>query len=325
MNFDQHSPQENSTFRPLKEDALHASTAAAEEAQKQFNDIKDAVSSKKDSSLEQVNAIEHALESAAQDLQDHDYTQLSSYVTQFAKSLGSTAESLRNKNIDEVFHSIQSVAQRNPTLFIVGSIAIGLGISRFIKASSNREARTQKSSSHPYNSSNAFADSKNTQGNFSSDRAYQSQSQEEHQPSHAFSASPHEHNRHQAENTESSSKNDRSLSEKNKYSLENNQHWEEDNHRLTEDFSKPTPISDASPSSNNSPISSQNANKENVQSHFTGQGFVKKATEEDYAADDFLGASHPQIEDDDWWRDGPDRVGKPRPVSKLHDGDRHYE
>ena len=74
-------------------------------------------------------------DAAAEDLQDHQQQALSEYVTQFASSISALANNLRHKSIDELMHEAEGIARRNPALFIGGSIAIGLGLARFAKAS----------------------------------------------------------------------------------------------------------------------------------------------------------------------------------------------
>jgi hypothetical protein len=45
------------------------------------------------------------------------------------------ADNLRSKNLDELLTETQQLARKNPGLFFIGSVAIGLAAARFLKAS----------------------------------------------------------------------------------------------------------------------------------------------------------------------------------------------
>lgn len=87
---------------------------------------------------DEIDSLAHAAHAAAADLQHHDREGLSQYVTELASNVTSLANNLRNKSVDELIHEAENIARNNPALFIGGSIAIGLGIARFAKASSHR-------------------------------------------------------------------------------------------------------------------------------------------------------------------------------------------
>jgi hypothetical protein len=82
-----------------------------------------------------LDALVDAADAAAENLDEHDQQGLSRYVTEIADSVASLASSLRHKSVDELVHDVESIARKNPTLFIAGSLAIGLGIGRFARAS----------------------------------------------------------------------------------------------------------------------------------------------------------------------------------------------
>ena len=84
----------------------------------------------------------NAVRAAASDLQDQDREGLSHYVTELADSVSTLATGLRQQSVDELIHDVENIARKNPALFIGGSIAIGLGLARFAKASSHRHSGT---------------------------------------------------------------------------------------------------------------------------------------------------------------------------------------
>ena len=64
---------------------------------------------------------------------------LSQYAGELSGSMHGLAERLRSRSIDDLVNDVRNLARRNPTIFIAGSIAIGLLGARFLKATSRRE------------------------------------------------------------------------------------------------------------------------------------------------------------------------------------------
>lgn len=87
---------------------------------------------------DKLDDIADSVKAAAERLGQDDDTGLSQYVSGMAGSLGELADGLRNKNVDEMVRDVRQMAQRNPALFITGSIAMGFGLARFARASSQR-------------------------------------------------------------------------------------------------------------------------------------------------------------------------------------------
>lgn len=135
MEFDDTKPQNQKSTDNLKTDvksaASEATSAARQKASQSFAENRETIAN-------DVESLAHAADAAAEDLQEHQQQALSEYVTQFASSIGALANNLRHKSIDELMHEAEGVARRNPALFIGGSIAIGLGLARFAKASGHR-------------------------------------------------------------------------------------------------------------------------------------------------------------------------------------------
>lgn len=104
-----------------------------------------------------LDALVDAADAAAESLDEHDQQGLSRYVTEIADSVASLANSLRHKSVDELVHDVESIARKNPTLFIAGSLAIGLGIGRFARASAKGH-HSGKNDEQRANSDSNFAD-----------------------------------------------------------------------------------------------------------------------------------------------------------------------
>jgi hypothetical protein len=92
----------------------------------------------KDRAAEQVEKVAGVMEQASAQLKDSDLGSLADYAGQVASTIKSVSDNLRNRSIDDFLRDTQSLARQNPTLFLLGSVAIGVAISRFLKASAER-------------------------------------------------------------------------------------------------------------------------------------------------------------------------------------------
>jgi hypothetical protein len=83
----------------------------------------------------QVDQMATAVERAAEEL---DPT-LSRYASDLAGSMHGIAGRLRDRSVDQLADDVRQLARQNPTLFVLGSIGVGLALSRFLKASPRRQ------------------------------------------------------------------------------------------------------------------------------------------------------------------------------------------
>jgi hypothetical protein len=83
----------------------------------------------------QVDRMASAVERAAEEL---DPT-LSRYASDLAGSMHGIAGRLRDRSVDQLADDVRQLARQNPTLFVLGSIGVGLALSRFLKASPRRQ------------------------------------------------------------------------------------------------------------------------------------------------------------------------------------------
>lgn len=84
---------------------------------------------------DEIENLARTATSAAEQLQDYDTLGLSHYITDVAEGLGNFAGSLRGKSADELLQQVGRLARDNPALFLTGSVALGFGLSRFMRAS----------------------------------------------------------------------------------------------------------------------------------------------------------------------------------------------
>lgn len=93
---------------------------------------------------EGVGDFAEAVGSAASRLSELQHEGLADYANRLSSQLSDVSGRLRDKSVDELADDLRRLAERNPALFLLGSVAIGIGLSRFAKASSDRR-RDRKS------------------------------------------------------------------------------------------------------------------------------------------------------------------------------------
>jgi len=97
-----------------------------------------------------VDDFSQAVDAAAEQLSDQDRESLAGYARQLSGSIGELAENLQSKSIDDLANDAKALARNNPNGFLLGSIALGFGLSRFAKASGSRHT-TSPGSTHSDN------------------------------------------------------------------------------------------------------------------------------------------------------------------------------
>lgn len=84
---------------------------------------------------ENVDEIAEAIGTAASRLSDSEHESLAEYAHQLSSQLSGLSTRLRERNVDQLVADVRNIAHRNPALFVLGSVAVGIGLSRFAKAS----------------------------------------------------------------------------------------------------------------------------------------------------------------------------------------------
>lgn len=95
----------------------------------------------RETAADEIEKVAQSAKAAAQELEGQDRLGLSNYVSDMAQSMVQFSDSLRGKNVDELFQDVNRLARNNPALFITGSIALGFGLTRFARASSKRASQ----------------------------------------------------------------------------------------------------------------------------------------------------------------------------------------
>lgn len=126
----------------VKSDAAEAKQAvkqqADEAAEKAKDTAKQHAAAGADRAASEADKISSAVEAAAQALEDEDREGMASYVRELGEGMSTFAERLQDRNAEQLTDDARSLARDNPTAFLLGSVAVGFGLSRFFKASAER-------------------------------------------------------------------------------------------------------------------------------------------------------------------------------------------
>lgn len=111
----------------IKEDVNEAIGNAREQADAHFGQYRD-------TAADQIDALARGAKSAMSELEANDTLGLSHYLADMADCMTGLAGKLRNKSAEELLHDGSRLARENPGLFLAGSVVVGFGLSRFLKA-----------------------------------------------------------------------------------------------------------------------------------------------------------------------------------------------
>ena len=148
-------------FQHLKDDVTEALGDARQQADAQFGQYRD-------TAADQIEALAQGAKSFVSELEDKDTLGMSDYLTDMAESMTGLAGNLRGKSAEQLLHDAADLARSNPGLFIAGSIALGFGLSRFLKAGTSVAATVSAQSDPAAGSSTPPA------GGFGAHRPYES-------------------------------------------------------------------------------------------------------------------------------------------------------
>jgi len=123
----------------VKEDLQHARREASELAGAAMDRGRERASEVKDRVADQAERIAEAVETTADELESNDGGMLSGYGRSVASMMRQLAGGLRERDVDAFATELADFARRNPAAFLAGSVALGFGLSRFLKASGGRE------------------------------------------------------------------------------------------------------------------------------------------------------------------------------------------
>jgi hypothetical protein len=118
----------------------------------------------------QADTLARALGETADRLKSEHQDSLAAYTTHIASTVTSLADRLRSSSVDELASDARRLAHSNPTLFLAGSVALGFGLTRFLKASSGGASAMGRTDRY----GSAYGDSRGDTDTFRQDRTGQS-------------------------------------------------------------------------------------------------------------------------------------------------------
>lgn len=130
--IDENRPEDERGSEPgkLKRKAAGVAQAAADR-------VRTEAVARKGTAAGTIEQLASAVDNARDGLSESP--RLSQYAGELSGSMHGLAERLRSRSIDDIVDDVRNLARRNPTIFIAGSIAIGLLGARFLKATARRE------------------------------------------------------------------------------------------------------------------------------------------------------------------------------------------
>jgi hypothetical protein len=126
----------------LKEQARSAAAEMTEGARGVAEDVKEQVrattAKQKDAAAEQIDGWAHALDTASDDLRDRGQESAAAWVRQAAAGLARASGTMRERDIDALFGTVEDFARRQPVVFLGGAVVAGFGLARLMKSSADR-------------------------------------------------------------------------------------------------------------------------------------------------------------------------------------------
>ncbi len=124
--------QNGTSKQKFEEDARDAKREAGAQARERAEDGQHRIA-------DEADALSDAIDAAASNLDDDDREGLARYARELSRHLSTAAGQLENRSVDELASDAKRLARNNPALFMLGSISVGFGLSRFFKASAERD------------------------------------------------------------------------------------------------------------------------------------------------------------------------------------------
>lgn len=127
--------------RKVKQDAKEATREAKYAA-------KEKTEQGMDKATHELDSISEAIDAAASKLDDENKEGLAQYAYRASKGIAQLAENLQNRSVEDLADEAKRRARSNPGLFLLGSVALGFGLSRFMKASEERVQKAGRSQAY---------------------------------------------------------------------------------------------------------------------------------------------------------------------------------
>ena len=126
------------TRQEMQRDLERAKRETAELADVARERGREQLDSAKQPVADRAEQIADAVESTADQLEQNGGGAIGGYGRSLATMMRQLAGGLRERDVDEFARELASFARQHPGAFLAGSVALGFGLSRFLKASTSR-------------------------------------------------------------------------------------------------------------------------------------------------------------------------------------------
>ena len=137
------SGSDGGAIEKVKSEATGVAQDVKRQGQEQFE-------TRKQTAADQTEKLAGVVDRVSEELKGQNQESLADYAGQLAGSMKNFADNLRQRNLDELVNDTQQLARSNPTLFLMGSVAVGIALSRFFKASADRSGPNRNNDSEFY-------------------------------------------------------------------------------------------------------------------------------------------------------------------------------
>lgn len=129
----------------VKQEAANFAASAQDKAVEQ-------VEKHKDTATQTLGAFADAIRHAGDQLSQNDQSAAGRMVRQAAQGLETFTRSVEGKRPEELIDAVRDFGRRNPTVFVAGSVLVGIALARFFKASGENEGgmRSATGGAPPY-------------------------------------------------------------------------------------------------------------------------------------------------------------------------------
>jgi hypothetical protein len=121
-----------------------AKSKAAEVTEQAKTRGREQIATGKQAAADKVEKIAEALQQTTEGLQQGEQQTLAGYANELAATVRNVATNLRERSVEDLLTEAQTVARRNPTMFFLGSVAVGVVLARFLKASADQLHRSSE-------------------------------------------------------------------------------------------------------------------------------------------------------------------------------------
>lgn len=146
MEYGSERPQDEAR-RKMESDADKLKREAGQLTREGAQAARDRAESGKERAAEELDSLSEAVDRAASAFSEEDREGLANYMRSASEQMSSLSRRLHERSIDELTEDAKRLARRNPAAFMLGSIALGFGLSRFLKASPPGQRREEELSS----------------------------------------------------------------------------------------------------------------------------------------------------------------------------------